>query len=320
MRLNSGIDILEDKILKLNTDLLKTLLKDRTTKRNIIWATNDYLSFGPEFIDRAEINIPLITGKFSKIIQPRITKEKASKLQRTKEKAEVFTPSWICNEQNNLIDEKWFGYENVFNISLKKNWRVNNQKVRFYSNRKWHNYVDARRLEIACGEAPYLVSRYDTVTGKSIDVNRRIGLLDRKLRIIFENADSEEEYLQWALRAVQSVYGFEYQGDNLLLARENIFYTYRDNVKFALKREPTIKELKNIAHIISWNIWQMDGLKYTVPFGAVEGRVHEPNLFEENIAKKELSYCKIYDWRRDNSVLFVSLTGGEMNGKQRDLR
>lgn len=38
----------------------------------------------------------------------------------------------------------------------------------FSEDKDWRKYVDARRLEISCGEAPYLVSRYDTVTGCEI--------------------------------------------------------------------------------------------------------------------------------------------------------
>ena len=38
--------------------------------------------------------------------------------QRSREMAEVFTPSWICNKQNNLIDNAWFGRENVFNVEI----------------------------------------------------------------------------------------------------------------------------------------------------------------------------------------------------------
>ena len=53
--------------------------------------------------------------------------------------------------------------------------------------------VVAFRLEISCGEAPYLVSRYDTVTGETIPISQRIGLLDRKLRVISENTDTEEQ-------------------------------------------------------------------------------------------------------------------------------
>ena len=34
------------------------------------------------------------------------------------------------------------------------------------------------------------------------------------------------EWLKWALRAFQSVYGYEYQGDNLLIARINILMTF----------------------------------------------------------------------------------------------
>lgn len=26
-----------------------------------------------------------------------------------RDKAEVFTPSWVCNAQNNLVDNQWFG-------------------------------------------------------------------------------------------------------------------------------------------------------------------------------------------------------------------
>ena len=90
--------------------------------------------------------------------------------------------------------------------------------------------MDSRRLEITCGEAPYLVSRYDTTTGGLIvpPINR-IGFLDRKLRVVNENTITEEEWLKWAERAIQSYYGYEYQGDNLLIARINVllsFYEY----------------------------------------------------------------------------------------------
>ena len=37
---------------------------------------------------------------------------------------------------------------------------------------------------------------------------------------------------------------FEFQGDNLLLARENLLYTFIDYMRYALKRTPTLNELK----------------------------------------------------------------------------
>jgi hypothetical protein len=34
---------------------------------------------------------------------------------RVREMAEVFTPSWVCNAQNNLIDNAWLEKDNLFN-------------------------------------------------------------------------------------------------------------------------------------------------------------------------------------------------------------
>lgn len=262
MKIYIDVDTMEEDIMEYGHSLLDILLRDRTTDRNIIWATNDYSKLGNMYEANQEIKIDLITGPKSKIIQPRITKEQTKQSNRTREKAEVFTPSWICNEQNNLVDEQWFGRKNVFNIQMNMSWRVNNEKIAFLNSKgkTWKDYVDARRMEISCGEAPYLVSRYDTVTGEAIEVESRIGLLDRKLRVINENVDDEINWLKWTERAFQSVYGYEYQGDNLLLARENLLYTFIDNMKYKFSRKPTLNELKKIATIISWNIWQMDGI------------------------------------------------------------
>ena len=55
------------------------------------------------------------------------------------------------------------------------------------------------RLEITCGEAPFLASRYDTTTGEVIPIPERIGILDRKLRIVTENAGTQpDEWLKYA--------------------------------------------------------------------------------------------------------------------------
>ena len=86
-------------------EILSILLLDRTTGKNILWATDDY-----SLIDsKSQIQISQITGSHSNRIKPRIQKQKEEQQSRTRNKAEVFTPSWICNAQNNLIDEAWFG-------------------------------------------------------------------------------------------------------------------------------------------------------------------------------------------------------------------
>ena len=98
---SSSIDISENEILKYGDSILNILLFDRTTRRNIIWGTSDYESLGDAYRAQFPITINSITGDNKDIIQPRIYKKKASQFIRTKDKAEVFTPSWMCNEQSN---------------------------------------------------------------------------------------------------------------------------------------------------------------------------------------------------------------------------
>ena len=112
-----------------------------------------------------------------------------------------------CDED---CDEEWFEYKEVFNKEDGENWVTNSKKICFPKEKKWQQYVDSMRLEITCGEAPYLVSRYDTTTGEIISVHNRIGQLDRKLRVVGENTNTKEEWLKWAIRAFQSIYGYEY--------------------------------------------------------------------------------------------------------------
>lgn len=247
------IDVDEGKWSK---KVLETLLMDRTTNRNIVWGTNDYEILGKEYNSHLPILIHLITGDNNDVIQPRILKSKESQGNRTKEKAEVFTPCWVCNAQNNLVDNAWFGRENVFNLEKDQTWVTTSEKIYFPKGKNWEDYVDENRLEITCGEAPYLVSRYDTVTGEPIELEKRIGMLDRKMRIVNENTITEKEWIKWAERAFQSIYGFEFQGDSLLIARENLLASYCDYFEQRLKRKPEEKELLKIANIISWNLWQ----------------------------------------------------------------
>ena len=115
-------DIDESYIRQQDVVVLETLLIDWTMTAlnggspvNIKWAVDDYLK---EYPDRAgygcedQIALDAISssnGKDLKVVTPRVKKRKEEQDRRTAQKAEVFTPSWICNEQNNLVDEAWFG-------------------------------------------------------------------------------------------------------------------------------------------------------------------------------------------------------------------
>ena len=261
--MNYEVDILENEILEQYPEVLNILLRDHTTQDNIFWATNNYEELGNGYQFSSKILPECITGDNGNIIMPRVKKDKMLQQSRAREMAEVFTPSWICNAQNNLIDNAWFGIENVFNTELvnddgSRNWITNNYKIVFHKGKTWKSYVRDKRLEITCGEAPYIVSRYDTTTGEFIPVENRIGLLDRKLRVINENVDDRGKWLEAAQTAYKNTYAFEWQGDSLLLAREAMLFTFIENYKLKFSKEPLLKSIQYIAYIISWNVWQMD--------------------------------------------------------------
>jgi len=316
------VDIKENRILALDSTLLNILLKDNSSGKNIIWATDDYTQYDETYTKDSQITVISVTGKNGTIIKPRVEKTKQEQLTRVRDKAEVFTPSWICNKQNNLVDNSWFGRENVFNVEQEKTWTATPKKITFPAEegKTWQDYVKANRLEISCGEAPYLASRYDTVSGNPIPVKERIGLLDRKLRVVSENVDGEQEWYEWAKQAVKSVYGYEWQGDNVLLARENLLFTFIDYYEDKFNKKPSKDRLREIAEILSWNIWQMDGLKFVIPNSCHNSTVVNYTLFGEethkeicegckknNPKKHNGIYCFVMDWETNKKVKFVSL-------------
>ncbi len=314
------VDILEDYIFRLSPELLNTLLKDHTTseadiQRNIFWATSDYEHLGNEYQYDSPILPSLITENNGHIVMPRILKSRDTQTARSRDMAEVFTPSWICNAQNNLIDEAWFGRQNVFNTEYtdeqgKHLWKPTKDKIVFPEGKTWKDYVRDTRLEITCGEAPYIVSRYDTTTGEVISIEKRIGLLDRKLRVVGENTTTTGEWLEWAQEAYKSIYAYEWQGDNLLIAREAMLISFIEYYQQKFGKQPLLKSINYIAYIISWNVWQMDGLKGVIPNSCGDKVVYEPSLFEapvekiipcegclkDDIRKHNGIYCQIKDW------------------------
>lgn len=319
------IDILENELIEKYPNILGILLRDQTTQKNIFWATDNYEHFGDSYRFNSEILPELITGEKGNVIMPRVHKDKILQLSRSKEMAEVFTPSWICNAQNNLVDNSWFGKDGVFNkeILLKngtKSWETTKEKIVFPKGKTWQDYVRDTRLEISCGEAPYLVSRYDTTTGEFIKIENRIGILDRKLRVANENLDSINEWLKAVETAYKNTYGFEWQGDSLLLAREALLITFIENFTHKFETEPTLKAIQNIAQIISWNIWQMDGLKGVIPNSCKDETIEIPDFFEtrteikkckgcetQNIKSHNGIYSNIMDWDIEKPIKFISL-------------
>lgn len=318
----TNIDIKENDLLKIDRSLLEILLQDKTTKKNIIWATDNYSKYGELYTSEREIKIELITSRHGGIIKPRVEKSKSEQQQRVRQKAEVFTPSWICNIQNNKVDEEWFGRPDVFNLEKEQKWEVIQDKIIFpdEKNKTWQDYILSKRLEMSCGEAPFITSRYDTVTGEYIEVPDRIGLLDRKLRVVAENTDSRDDWLKWAYTAVQNVYGFDWQGDNVLIARENLLFTIAEHYEAKFNEKLGTQDLVGFAKVIAWNIWQMDGLKFVIPNSCCNKEVIEEELFERRVIAKPCVgclkgdnkkhngiYCIIKDWETHRNIRFVDM-------------
>ena len=269
-------------------NMLSALLKDKTTKKNIIFATDAYSDFDVDA--KTQITEQLLLGFGALAIQPRVLKSMEEQSERTKKKAEVF---------NREVEHKWV---------------INTDKIEFEKQNDWKKYVDSKRLEITCGEAPYIVSRYDTTTAEIIPVKERIGILDRKLRVVNENTDNENEWLKWCIRAFQSVYGYEFQGDNLLIARINLLTTFVEYMNDRWGHNPDDEELKKITNIIVWNLWQMDGITGTIPFGKPKEEYHQLSIFDFavgiNDTEPEEVNCKIFDWRSNESLTYNSMKKG----------
>lgn len=254
------IDIKEFEIPE---DILKILLKDRTTGQNIIWGTDQY-----GYDQKSPIEISQIISGTT--IKPRVLKSQEDQKSRTDSKAEVYTPIEIIKKMTDLAEG---GYEPINEV-----------------------YIRRKVLEVTCGEAPYLVSRYDVSTGKMIPLSQRPGLLDRKMKRINElsTTKDKETWKVCTTYALQATYGYEWQGDSLLLARENVLYDVVDWYEEKFLEAAPVDWMKEFAVIISYNIFQMDGVTMCIPYSDIpakimnweldemerfDGKVEEPSLF-----------------------------------------
>ena len=262
-------DVLEDDIRTQMPKILEILLLDRTTSssnlsKNIIWANDNYKEYDAvSYAATAQIKSGLITGKRGTLIMPRALKTAELQKKRTKTKAEVFTPTWIVKKQNDAVDADYKADD-----------------LETYTRRKW--------LEITCGEAPYMATRYDMGTGEIIPLSERVGFVDRKLARINRDVSDKAEWQRLVELAYKSSYGFEWNGDSLLLARENLLYTYRDYYIKKWGELPTCGLFESVAKTISYNVFQMDGLTYTIPLSEKREQVQQNqfSLFESDDTEK----------------------------------
>lgn len=297
---NIIINLAEDIERYAKNGVLDVLLSDQTTGNNIVWATAAYEERGAAYSAESEITREAITKSNLGVIKTRVEKAIEDQASLTKSFAEVFTPTWICKL---MIDEAD---------------SLNSTGVDLLSDvKEKRSYIRSRILEITCGEAPFITNRYDAANGTYVPFEERIGILDRKLTIVKDISTSRNTWKRWAEEALKSVYGYEYQGDNLLIARINVLRTMESAIQDAGYDSLRTIELKNLAKIITWNFWQMDGLDGCVPFKALNESYYEPSIFDlllpetdSDIKKHETVFSKIFDWRSNAEIEFRELQNG----------
>lgn len=305
------INISDDMIELNRAGLLKKLLEDKTTKGQILWGTDAYRERGPAFEREREMDTSLLLYENAGLLKTRARKAFEQQSERTRQHGEVFTPRWICDAMIDHLDEEWFGVKEIDFLS--------SMDVLFVK-KKWKKYVDSKRLEITCGEGPFLVQRYDVSTGNIIPVPERKGILDRKLQVVSRYAETEEEWKIWAKRAYEATYGYEFQGDNLLISRVNFMMTYREFYQKRWQKEPELSEWEKIENIITWNLWQMDGLTGEIPYARMDPlgpdlfQLADPAFKEEDIHPA----CRIYDWRNEKKSVAFNEIGKRNRGMKFD--
>lgn len=234
------------------------LLIDKTTGENIIFAEDEYEGYNLTDHYTEDIMKELIA---SKQLNYRVRKSLEHQKARTKKNAEVFTPSWICDQMITMCEPP----------------------------EDWQEFVQSTWLEITCGECPYLVNLYDSTTGEKVPIDKRIGVLDRKFRLInkhivqkdFTNEKSyKRKWIDTMYDAMRSTYGYEFQGDNLFIARVNVLRCFVENFYVKWNKMPPDAIIRKAIEIIQWNLWQMDGLKDTVPFSDTPAKIMDWKLNE----------------------------------------
>lgn len=323
-----AIDVSENS-LRQRGQILDVLLIDRslTTSRkthNIRWATDSYVDqyhgnkrHRNPYSPASEIRRELITGEHNLLIQPRAAKSREEQVKRTKDRAEVFTPLNVVKQMNGDVAR---------NLNLPPD-------------HNWQDFVSARWLEITCGEGPFIASRYNPVSNSRqiIKPDNRVGFLDRKLQVVNKHCDTIEDWLHYAEVALKSCYGYEFQGDSLLIARENVLMTMNDFYKVKFEHDINLEsqaeadgglstaQLEYFAEIISWNIFQMDGLNYTIPLTGEPAKSGSTNNLDTTLDKNQISlfnlssvtkktkrtaakkspkYVKIMDWQKNRTLRF----------------
>ena len=211
--------------MKFKENILEILCKDYNTNMNLIFATNEYEN--KKFSDEISID-------FAKNFKSGHEKSEEAKIARKKYAAEVMTPTSIIKKMN---------------LQLIKNF--NDEEI-----------VNKTVCESCCGECPFISNKHDVTNGKEFDFNERYGMLDIKMKSIKKLGNITDEKL---INLLDTLGGYEFQGDNLYIGRKNILEDFIDWYEYLMNKEISEELMIKSAEIISKNFEQLDGLTFEQP-------------------------------------------------------
>ena len=90
--------------------MLDTLLKDKSTGKNIIWSRDppeelQTVMYEP-VTDRSQITTQQLGLTHYEVVLPRMMKQTDTAAAHAQKG--VFSPAWVCNKMNNALDADWF--------------------------------------------------------------------------------------------------------------------------------------------------------------------------------------------------------------------
>lgn len=183
---------------------------------------------------------------------------------RPKTRNEIYTPSWVVKKMTTYLNDR-----------LKEDAD------------SWMDYLSMTGGELCCGHAPFLVMRYDAVTLEPIEFKDRYGIIDLKIKTLFEQDLDDEAWVMWLEEIFKSSYGWDIYSDAIVYARCNVFMTFMEAYRLKFGEDPGPLLQRRFLNIISWNIFQMDGLQLTHPDTGQE--------------------VKIMDWQNERVIRFKTL-------------
>lgn len=329
---HESVDIAADIARFAELGVLDTLLLDCSIGKNIVWASNSLGAKGAGYWAKDEIVAWMITGANAGAVRTRAEKAREERAALTKAHAEVFTPTWVCKQMIDYADSAWWeslhasqqGQLGIGEDGAKGGSKKNATSSatgpwldKEWQSQHWQEYVASPRLEITCGEAPFLVNRYNADTGEIVPPEQRTGILGRKLALVGQASNNRKKWMKWAAVALQSVYGYELLGSSLLIARINALCSVEE-FAFSAGYAPLKRgEYEQFAEIISWNLWQMDGLTDCVPFGTAQDEPPQDRLpgFDDLFATPQETEeatpgrgaALIFDWKNNTALEFREL-------------